>query len=187
MSFRNSDWITKRRVNAMSETQQNSLATGEPDELDTTPPNPASADTAPAVPQPASPGKWEMPKPVFRRTSGKLASNFEKRAAPEMDGRDVGAVEIAAAGAVAGSATGAGEDNISGSAVNVEPQPELAEVLVPDPLDTPQYGAAPKKKSSSYGLLFTLLGLALILGFIALILAVVYFLFLRPEGSGSLF
>jgi hypothetical protein len=170
----------------MSETQNNSFAASESEELDTTPPNPASTDTPAGAASPTAPGNWEMPKPVFRRTSGKLASSFEKKVAHEMD-EQAGSSEDGPQGITHLDSAGSTDKAGTAAEFNVEPQPELAEVLIPEELDTPRSAAVPKGKSGSYGLLFTLLGLALILGLIALILAVVYFFFFRPAGSGTLF
>ncbi|MBX3288878.1 MAG: hypothetical protein KF855_05975 [Acidobacteria bacterium] len=155
----------------MDEKDDSSNITGVNEDLDTTPPNPANeAIPAPFAAQPKQ-GKWEMPKPVFRQTSGQLPENFEKR---------YGRVDEAAP-----------EPTPSMDAVSeppvVEEQPELAEVLIPEPEVTAEAKPAEEKKSGSAGMLFTLFGFVVILTFLAVFLAVIYFLFLKPQSSGSLF
>ena len=102
----------------MDEKDDSSNITGMNEDLDTTPPNPASeAIPAPTAAQPQL-GKWEMPKPVFRQTSGQLPENFEKRYGRSDDPAATPAPEME-----------------SGPELPpvVEEQPELAEVLIPEP------------------------------------------------------
>ncbi|MEO8042666.1 MAG: hypothetical protein ABI646_08660 [Acidobacteriota bacterium] len=114
-------------VNGVAQTVDN-------EDLNTTAPNP--------------PLKWQMPEPVFRRTSGRLPQGFKK--------------ELEKA-----KAERAGSD------------PEVVnEIVRENPTNTNEPDAEPEPKSSTLKLVLVLLGLAAMIGFIAVFLTVVYFFFL---------
>lgn len=112
----------------------------EDDDLNTTAPNPPHEE-------------WQMPEPVFRKTSGKLPQGFEKefgnkRSDPDDLGPQVSTGDVLQ--------TAAGETSAA---------------------DVP--GAEPKPKSSTVKLVLVLLGLAAMIGFLIVFLTVVYIFLLR--------
>jgi hypothetical protein len=138
--------------------------------------------TAPDQPQPQAPPakKWEMPKPVFQQTSGYLPQGFIKdiQAASDLDG----------AAASDGAAPAAASPGISAPAVAaaaVEPQPDLSEQLIPEEPANEAPAAAPKKAGITAPMV--LLGLLAVIAFIAVFLAVIYFLFLKAPGGTNNF
>ena len=131
------------------------------DEVNTTPPNPPANDGG---------SGWTMPKPVFRKSSGYLPQGFEKRFSDE---------EVRAKD----------DDNSTAEmpapefTTDVEPQPDLGEHSEHAPGSVPaETVAVPKKRSTAKIVLMTL-GLLFALGLIAVIGAVVYFLYLMPLPS----
>lgn len=170
----------------MNDALNSKNAADHPDELDTTPPNPASSEAAKIAESPSSAARWEMPPPVFKRTSGRLPSSFEKTLLQggnippaASDGTMPATPEVPTAQPGKGIST-------ETSSIIVEPQPELADVIIPDEME-PSEAPGQAKRSGSMGLILTLLGLAAVLGILALILALLYIIFLRPDVSGSLF
>lgn len=149
----------------------------------TTEPN--TQDQPPPAP-PGSPSKWEMPKPVFQKTSGYLPQGYvtdiqeAARANPDNENTTQEQPVFVAKPA-------AGPDL---SAVNlspaVEPQPDLSEQLIPD---EPALDTAPEspKKSRGLGTPMIVLGLIAIMVFVAVFLGVIYFLFLRNPTDPSPF
>ena len=139
-------------------------------EAETTPPNPANT----AVPSPNH--GWQMPTPKFQQSSGYLPQGyleklgFEATPQPESSG-------AAAAPAMAPQAA---------TAPDVEPQPDLS-----DQLAEPQIAAATKapvkERSAGSRIFLIVLGLLAMAVFIAVFLAVVYYLFLAPPAGGSTF
>ncbi len=149
--------------------------TTEPNTQDPPPPAPVNAGA-----------KWEMPKPVFQKTSGYLPQGYvtdtqqeAARANPDNENttqeQPVFVPELAA-----------GPDL---SAVNlspaVEPQPDLSEQLIPD---EPALGTAPPpKRNGAVGTSMIVVGLIAIMIFVAVFLGVIYFLFLRNPTDPSPF
>lgn len=132
-------------------------------EMDTTPPNAAE-------PEPQS-GEWKMPEPKFRKTSGYLPQGYLDQ---------VGS---------AGQATQTAPENTvpapaTAPSTEVEAQPDLNEQIADIPL-----AAAPapvvKQRSPAVRITLIVLGLLAMIGFVAVFLAVIYFLFLAPQGSGQ--
>ncbi|MGH9946332.1 MAG: hypothetical protein ACRD6X_03960 [Pyrinomonadaceae bacterium] len=129
------------------------------EDFNTTPPNP---------PANAAGSAWSMPEPVFRKTSGYLPQGFEKKYSQEEVKQVV-------------------DDDISTASIeppvevpDIEPQPDIVEHTDEFPVMT----AAPvAKKSGSGRIVFTILGLLLALGLIAIFFAVVYYLFFLPSPS----
>lgn len=157
----------------MNDNDDSSNIAGLNEDLDTTPPNPAGTAIPAPTTVPPQQGKWEMPKPVFRKSSGQLPQNFEKRYF-QSDG------------------SSASDDGVPPSSENsstpvVEEQPELAEILIPEPDEVPATASVPEAKKGASSLLFPLFGFVVVLTFIAVFLALIYFLFLRPQSSGSVF
>lgn len=160
------------------------------DELNTTPPNPASS----AIPSPPSQNKdgWTMPKPVFRQSSGQPA-NREDRAIEGSE--DVTAIPNAPEFDPVNDSNGvnqfyeepAGDSSMNAAAGGqVEPQPELSELLDPEPtIETAVPQVEPKRGAMRSVML--VFGVVVIVAFIALFLAVVYFLFLKAPVVDSAF
>ena len=141
-------------------------------EADTTPPNPANS----AVP---SPGKgWQMPEPKFQQSSGYLPQGYlDKIAFNASPPSNVSPAAAAPAVAPAIEQPGA-------PAPEVEPQPEVL-----DHHDVPAAAPPPAAKARSSGsrILIIILGLLAMAAFLAIFLAVVYYLFLAPQNGGSPF
>ena len=134
-------------------------------EMDTTPPNPAVSDPPP--PQ----GKWEMPKPVFRKTSGRDPQSFVPPRAP---------VAQDPVPAAAAANDGHSSEAPPAEAV-VEPQPQISEEIT---LESDEANVPASKERSPVVRAILILGVLLVIaGFIALFLFVVYFLFLTPAAE----
>lgn len=140
---------------------------------------------APALPQqaiaPGPMGKWQMPKPKFQQTSGYLPQGYLKD------------VEAAAAAAKPGSedttqeqaafVPQARETGTPAVVPDIEPQPDLADQLIPDE-SIEQTTAQTRAEKGGSSLPMMILGLIAILIFAAAFLAAVYFLFLaKPVES----
>ena len=137
-------------------------------EADTTPPNPADAAAPP-------PGGWQMPTPVFRKTSGYLPQGYEK----QFPSGETPAAPAAEADAVA-------EPAVPVAAADVEPQPDLSEQLnVEPPAAVPQ--PAVKQRSAGVRIALIVLGLLVMILFIGVFLTAIYFLFLAERINGSQF
>ena len=138
-------------------------------EADTTPPNPANS----AVPSPNR--GWQMPEPKFQQSSGYLPQGYLEKAGFEVPPQ-------VASGAAAAPAMAAP----SAAAPDVEPQPDLSEQLA-----EPEVASAPKpvvqERSAGSRIVMIVLGLLAMAAFIAVFLAVVYYLFLAPQAGGSNF
>jgi hypothetical protein len=144
------------------------------EEPDTVPQNPAAAK---------APGQWVMPEPVFRKTSGILPQGFTDRyghlAALDAPTEDPAAMDDVPTENSAASPPAPA----TAAAPLVEAQPDISELVAE--VAPPQPAAAPrKKKNTAFRLVFSLLGLAVGVLFLALFLAVVYFLFLAPAEGG---
>ena len=144
----------------------------------TTAPNPQQA--------PAAAPKWEMPKPVFQKTSGYLPQGFIKEfeaAAEDADGQS-SPDELP-------SRTPAKEPdlsaiNLSAPFAAVEPQPDLSDQLIPDDPDL-ETRPEPVAKNEGIKASMIVLGLISILAFVTVFLTVIYYLFLREAGGANNF
>lgn len=146
----------------------------------TTAPNPSSQSASAAA------AKWEMPKPVFQKTSGYLPQGYLKDmsesagSTPDSDGNTGETLPTPA------SRPKAEPDlsgvNLSAPAVDVEPQPDLSDQLIPD---EPEFDRAAKTevKSRGFGTSLVVLGLVALMLFVAVFLTVVYFLFFAGPGE----
>ncbi len=149
------------------------------EDLNTTPPTPTPIpdSTPPVEGGPQATGKWEMPKPVFRKTSGYLPQGYanivhgSEDATVDPNPQAVPNNEI--------------EVSTDESPALVEPQPDLSEVIIPEPEIDAVASAAKARKSN--GLVWTILGILFIVGFIAVFLAVIYLFILRPGGTDGIF
>jgi hypothetical protein len=139
-------------------------------EADTTPPNPANS----AVPSPSQ--GWQMPEPKFQQSSGYLPQGY----------LDKVGFEPPPQAEASGAATATAAAPSSAAAADVEPQPDLSEQLA-----EPQIALAPKpavkERSTGSRIAMIVLGLLAMAAFIAVFLAVVYYLFLAPPAGGSTF
>jgi hypothetical protein len=132
------------------------------DDVNTTPPNPG---------QNSAKSGWSMPEPVFRKTSGYLPQGFEKKFSQDEVKSDV-------------------DDDTSTASMSrpnelsdVEPQPEISEVIEEAPVL-----AAPKpepKKGGAMKVIFSVFGILIALGLVLVFIAVVYYLFLMPSSSST--
>lgn len=160
-------------------------------ELDTTPPNPnPEAIPPPTAPDPGA-GAWEMPKPVFRKSSGKLPRDFEKRysvvGTQEIAETNTGERPTATEGISAATAAKPALEEFQGDLTeHVEPQPDLAEVIEAEP-PGPVSNEKQNESGGSSSTLFMLIALVVFAAFAAIFLAVVYFLFVRNDGSSGVF
>ena len=135
------------------------------------------------VPKEKVSGGWQMPDPVFRQTSGYLPQGFEKRF-PVMDPQaDISTEEPVADTPLAQpglQSTGAAPATAPAIGISespdVQPQPELADVLIPD---EPQGAAGPavKKRSAAASIALTLLGILAMIAFAIGFLIIVWYLF----------
>lgn len=131
-------------------------------------------------------GKWQMPKPKFQQTSGYLPQGYLKDV-------DLAAVAKAPSGSEDTTqeqepyiASAAATDGAAAAPPAIEPQPDLADQLIPEEPAAGLAGSpAPAKKGS--GGVMIVLGLIGILLFVAVFLAAVYFLFLANPSGGSIF
>lgn len=157
----------------------------------TTEPNAQDEQTTEQKPE--QPSKWEMPKPVFQKTSGYLPQGFVKD-------KDIGASEAAVAQGEPSSpdeppsrpsakAPDRSEVNFSAPAAPaaaVEPQPDLSEQLIPE---EPELETAPEpaRKIGGVRASMLVLGLIAILAFIAVFVTVIYILFFKGSGGTNPF
>lgn len=162
----------------MKEQDNLSDASVDHEDLNTTPPNPAIEPTSPGN---SVSGGWVMPKPVFRQSTGQPAVRENKYSLSE---EDVTAVP---------SFTDDGslddtDEPISPEEVPLiaEAQPELADILPYEPEIIEPMLSEPVKNESS-GMLVFVIGVILAIAFIALLLTVVYYLFLRPASDTGIF
>ena len=136
----------------------------------------------------SEPEKWQMPKPKFQQSSGYLPQGYLKQVqmvsdetspdAPSDDGEQLTAERI----------TGIDQQQPDDmpTAPAIEPQPDLADQLLPDePSFVASETSSPSKSGSRLPAL--LLGLAGILVFLAVFLAAVYYFFLAKSSGGSTF
>jgi len=130
------------------------------DEMNTTPPNP----------QQSGGGGWSMPEPIFKKTSGYLPQGYEKKFSQDEIKTEV-------------------DDDTSTASMerpvgltDVEPQPEIAEIVAETPVATtdPQ-----PKKSGAAKVIFSLFGILVAIGLVLIFIAVVYYLFMMPSQNAG--
>lgn len=137
-----------------------------------------------APPAPPQPGKWQMPKPVFKKTSGYLPQGFERAAGFGQNAQNAGSAPAPAAAPSAAPAA-EGIHNAPVEAVTPVEQPDFIDEF-DDEQPIVAADAAPAKKSSSAArILLALVIFFVVVGFIAGFLYLIYFLFLS-EGAASL-
>jgi len=135
------------------------------EDVNTTPPNPPAKD--------GNSGGWSMPEPVFRKSSGYLPQGFEKRYSQD---------EIKSSADERDSTGELRAPEITGE---IEPQPEIPDIIEAGPAINQSTVVSPKKGSVAK-VIFTILGLLLALALVVVFIAVVYYLFLMP-GPDSTF
>lgn len=158
------------------------------EDLDNTPPQ----EKTPAA---NAKGGWQMPEPVFRKTSGYLPQGFEKQfgtaaqASPEAESEDepneVAAQEAETAEVpVQESAKAPAADVPASPVIDVEPQPDLLEIFVEEEEDPDP--APPVKKNGVVGrVLVILLTLIIFFTLAAIFVAVVWYL-LSPTPEATI-
>ena len=148
----------------MNDEKPQELQPSEPPEINAAPP---------PVPSPAEKGPWQMPKPVFKKTSGYLPQGFEKLAV-----FDPVSSQPTAAAAAPQMAEPSGAAPAEAHAP-VGEQPDILEDISDEIVETASPAA--KRPSSIYriavGVFVVLLVLAVVVGFLAFI----YFWFLSGE------
>lgn len=144
---------------------------------------------APAKPPEAAAKEWKMPEPVFRRSSGYLPQGYVKRFpvgtanGPQVSPPPpVDPFMQTFVGTAGMSARDFASDPPAAAAAAIEPQPDVAEVALPEdePAEPP-----PAKKERSRTAKFVIAAFLIIAAgvFIVVFLAVVYVLFLAPSGD----
>ncbi|HMQ04795.1 MAG TPA: hypothetical protein PKD26_12825 [Pyrinomonadaceae bacterium] len=134
----------------------------------------------------ADPGKWQMPKPKFQQTSGYLPQGYLKdmQAAAEAAKASPGSEDTTREHAMPQQELDA--DPIGASTPLIEPQPDLSEQLIEEePLEAAVI--VPPETKRGAGALFLGFGVLAIVAFLAIFLALVYFLFLAPPSSNTNF
>jgi hypothetical protein len=127
------------------------------------------------VPDIPQPGQWVMPKPVFRQSSGRLPQGFEKQYG-QADGSNGNQASGGAATATAVALEPPGVET-----ADVAPQPDVGEEVV---FTAPEVAPPPvKTRSRAMRITLIVLGLLAMAAFVAVFLAVVYFLFFSPNES----
>lgn len=180
------------------------LKSVDPSEADTVVPN-----TDPAA---APPRKWQMPEPVFQHSSGYLPQGFEKRfpqpPPPAPGAAPAGGVgpadEVAAqptdppvdppfdanitmVGAPKPMAMPAAPSAPPASIPPIEPQPEFPDNLASFDDTIPQSAAAapaPKKRGGIRTAIIVV-GILIVLAFVAVFLAAAYFLYFLPSSEAG--
>ena len=128
---------------------------------------------------------WQMPEPVFRKSSGYLPKRFENRIAGETAAAET-SIPVVADGNGAASAAAA---PLPAAAVqpsgDIQPQPDLTEEDPADEMST----SAPAKPERSPGMkiFLALLGIAAMIVFALAFIAVIYYLFFYYPGDSTQF
>ncbi len=134
---------------------------------------------------PQGAGKWQMPKPKFQQTSGYLPQGYLKdikhSPATTAGSEDTTQEQAPFIPAAAGDGTAANASPAPTPAV--EPQPDLAEIILEEPAGEPMSAPAQAKRGS--GIPLIVLVLAGIAAFVVIFLAAVYFLFLNQSIGGT--
>jgi hypothetical protein len=134
------------------------------EDVNTTPPNPPAKD--------GNSGSWTMPEPVFRKTSGYLPQGFEKRYSQDEIKSSTDDYDSTA------------EMPTPELAADIEPQPEIPDLLEEGSAMSQSPVAVPRK-SSAAKVIFTILGLLLALALVVVFIAVVYYFFLMPSSDST--
>jgi len=129
------------------------------------------------VPDIPQPGESVMPKPVFRQSSGRLPQGFEKQygQANGLDGN------WASGGAA--TATAVAIEPPLAEQADVAPQPDVGEEVV---FTAPETASPPvKTRSRAMRITLIVLGLLGMAAFVAVFLAVIYFLFFSSPNESQ--
>jgi hypothetical protein len=120
-------------------------------------------------------GGWQMPEPKFQQSSGYLPQGYLEKTGLE-------------GGAAVAPAPAPRTETPAAAPTVVEPQPDLSEQVADSPPPVTTVPAAPaKQRSTAVRVVMVLLGIAGMIAFIALFLALIWYLFLRPADGGSPF
>lgn len=152
------------------------------EEEHTTAPNPPPSAQA----QTEAP-KWEMPKPVFQKTSGYLPQGFIKEFEAAANAADEQPTPNDLPSRPAAKEPDLSAINLSAPAATaVEPQPDLSEQLIPD---DPDLETKPQPVAKNEGIRASMIvaGLIAILAFVTVFLTVIYYLFLKEPGGANNF
>ena len=146
----------------------------------------AAADEHTTEPRTDTPGKWEMPEPVFQQTSGYLPQGFVK----QVENAGMSFVQEENQTAPSPQPVAPQPPAIPTTptvpVVAIEPQPDISEQFTIDEFAAePQVVAKPK--SGAFRIALFVFGLVAIFVVIAVFLAAIYFLFLKTPGSSSNF
>ncbi len=142
------------------------------------PSEPPENNAAPPVPPPTGQAQWQMPKPVFKKTSGYLPQGYEK-----LVEFDPSTSQPTASGAAAQRAESISEPPPEPVAP-VGEQPDILEDLGPEVVETVAVPA--KRTNPAVRILIGVVVFLLVIGFIAGFLYLIYVLFLSGEVPASL-
>ncbi len=143
-----------------------------PQELQPSEP-PENSAAAPPVPSPAEKAPWQMPKPVFKKTSGYLPQGFEKLAAFDPVSSQPTAAAVAPQMAEASDAAPAEFHSAVGE------QPDIIEDIHDEAIETAPPAA--KRPSSVLRIAAAVFAVLLVLGVIVGFLTFIYIWFLSGE------
>ena len=160
----------------------------------------------PAPPPVSAAKKWQMPEPVFRKTSGFLPQGFEKRYGPVKRSEEPPVdqpadVDFGAITMVGGSmpkmpvepqsaiqpAVSTSSAAPPATATEIEPQPDITEALN---LEDPEQASAEvpsPKGNGAFRVVMFVMGLLAVFAFLAIFIAVIYFLFFASWGGSGNF
>jgi len=140
------------------------------------PSEPPENNTAPPVPPPSASGQWQMPKPVFKKTSGYLPQGFEKIAAFEP-----APSQPAAAAAAAPQTAGYADIPLAEEHVPVGEQPDILEDISDGIVET--VPVAVKRSGSVLRILIGVFVVLLVVAIVAAFLSFIYYWFLAGDVS----
>ena len=130
---------------------------------------------------------WELPKPVFRSSSGSLPQDFPARVGIEEqpqvevktpdEGDQILSSLYARPEEKSEDVLTADPPEPSPAMVDIEPQPVISEQFTVDEIDSPAPAKPAKNGGSGFAML--LIGVTVLIAVVGGILAIVYFLFVR--------
>jgi hypothetical protein len=133
------------------------------------------------------PGKWEMPKPVFQKSTGYLPQGFQgvSPADPQIGVSTEEPTPAANIRAQGGAAAPVAAQEISESP-NIQPQPDLSIEFSVDDAALPPLPVN-KTRSPAVRLILILLGITAMVVFLLVFLAVIYYLFFYHPNESQVF
>ena len=130
---------------------------------------------------------WELPKPVFRSSSGSLPQDFPARVGVEEqpqvevktpdEGEQILSSLYARPEEKSEDVLTADPPEPSPAIVDIEPQPLISEQFTVDEIDSPAFAKPAKNGGSGFAML--LIGVTVLIAVVGGILSIVYCLFVR--------